>query len=58
MFTLSYVAKAAFDGIRECLGCRYQTISDLKVRNAVLEDEANEKDLRISSQDEAISSMD
>ena len=49
MFALSYVAKAAFDGIREPLGCHNQTISALKVLNAALEEEAKGKDSRISS---------
>ncbi len=48
MFALSYVTKAAFDGIRERLGRRNQTISDLKAQYTALE---NEKDLTISSQE-------
>ena len=48
MFALSYVTKATFDGIRERLGRRNQTISDLKAQYAALE---KEKDLTISSQE-------
>ena len=48
MFALSYITKASFDGIRERLGRRNQTISDLKAQYAVLE---KEKDSTISSQE-------
>ena len=49
MFALSYVTKATFDRIRERLGRRNQTISDLKAQYAVLEKETKEKDSTISS---------
>ena len=51
MFALGYVAKVTFDGIRERLGHRNQTISTLKIRITVIEKEAKEKDSTISSQD-------
>ena len=51
VFVLSYVAKVSFDEVREWLGCRNQTISTLKAQIVVLEREAKEKDLMISSQD-------
>ena len=43
MFALSYVTKAAFDGIREWLGRRNQAISDLKAHYAVLEKDQGER---------------
>ena len=49
MFALSYVTKTTFDGISERLRRHNQTISDLKVQNAILEKETKEKDSKISS---------
>ena len=57
VFALSYVTKVAFDGIRERLGCCNQSISALKARILVLEEVVKEKDKKISSQDETMSSL-
>ena len=54
MFELSYVTKAAFDRIHEELGCRNQTIFDLKAQYAVLE---KEKDSTISSQESELHNL-
>ena len=57
MYALSYVTKVAFDGIRECLGHRKQYVSTLKAWISALEGEVKEKNKKISSQDEIISSL-
>ena len=57
MYTLSYVTKTAFDGIRDCLGCCNQSLSTLKTHISAFEEEAKEKDEKISSQDEKLSSL-
>lgn len=58
MFSLGYVTKAAFDGMREHLEHCNWTFFELRERNTTLENEVRERDLRISSHDEVISSMD